>query len=341
MKILYLSCHAILEYDECKLLTELGHEVYSHGVYRDPRGAYTLPRPAVPGMKVDETWIQLTADHPKTDLTPEMIEQFDVIIIMSGENEGTLSSNWPRIKHKRVIWRSIGQSTQATERLVARCMAEGMEVVRYSPKERNIPGYAGESALIRFYKDKDEYSGWTGNDRRPINFTQTLKGRGNMAHYDQIMMSLVGFDGAKVYGPGNNDLGIFNGGEVSHDRLKELLRDSGIFVYGGTWPASYTLSFIEAMMTGIPMVALSAAGARLDGVEQFDYYEVGDILRAAGVSTYDDVTAMRAAIENLLNSPELSQEVSQLLRKKAIELFSKEVIAPQWVQLLERQSYAT
>ena len=33
MKILYLSCHSILEYDEVKLLTGMGHYVFSPGAY--------------------------------------------------------------------------------------------------------------------------------------------------------------------------------------------------------------------------------------------------------------------------------------------------------------------
>jgi hypothetical protein len=36
---------------------------------------------------------------------------------------------------------------------LARGAPEGLEIVRYSPMERNIPGYIGEDALIRFYKD--------------------------------------------------------------------------------------------------------------------------------------------------------------------------------------------
>lgn len=335
-KILYLSCHAVLEYDECKLLTELGHEVYAHGVYRDPRGAYTLPRPGVPGMKVDETWIELTANNPKTALTKEMIDPFDVIIIMSGENEGPLVSNWQNIKHKRVIWRSIGQSTQATERAVARCMADGLQVIRYSPKERNIPGYAGEDAVIRFYKDQADYGDWNGEDKRPINFTQTLKGRGHMVHYDEILGSLVGFDNAKVYGPGNNDLGSFNGGEVTYDHMRKLLRDSRVFVYGGTWPASYTLSFIEALMTGTPIVALSTLGASVNGVDPFDYYEVDEILARAGVPTFDNVQGMRAAIDAYLIDFTLASGISADQRKLALKLFSKEVIAPQWADFLSK-----
>jgi hypothetical protein len=33
MKILYLSCHEVLHFDECSLLAELGHEVFCPGAF--------------------------------------------------------------------------------------------------------------------------------------------------------------------------------------------------------------------------------------------------------------------------------------------------------------------
>lgn len=334
MKILYLSCHSILEYDELIMLTELGHEVKSHGAYRDPRGAYTLPRPGIPLMQYDEDWMQLTAINPKTDLKPEMYEWADVIIIMSGENEATLRANWDRIKHKRVILRMIGQSTPSNELMLKKYRNEGLEIVRYSPKEANMQNYAGEDAMIRFAKDPDEFSGWNGKDAVPINFSQSLKGRGRSVHYDEIMGSMVGFTGAKVYGTGNNDLGTFNGGEMPYEELKRLLRDSGCFIYGGTWPAPYTLTFMEAMMTGIPIVAISRVIAHLPEREQFDFYEVEEILATAGVTSCSSVEQMREKIIYYLQNKD--EFDSKKMRDKAIELFGKENIKKQWEQFLER-----
>src|SRR5688500_10155940 len=105
MRIQYIGCHAVLEYDECKLLTELGYEVYCNGAYRDPKGAYTLPRPGIEGMPFDQGFFDLTAKYPKTNLPPELIEPYDVIIFMAGEHEAALINNWERVKHKRVILR--------------------------------------------------------------------------------------------------------------------------------------------------------------------------------------------------------------------------------------------
>lgn len=336
MKILYISCHAILEYDEVKLFTELGHEVDSFGAYRDPRGAYTLPRPGIEGMKIKEEFIILTGNTPKTELPPELIEKYDALIFMSGEQEGSLLANWSRIKHKRVIWRTIGQSTQAIERAISPLRKEGLQIVRYSPKEAKIGQYAGSDTLIRFYKDPDEFTNWTGKEKRPVNFTQSLHGRGPYVHYDEIMASLVGFDGAKVYGTGNTELGIFNGGEVTYDRLKEILRDARVFVYGGTYPASYTLSFIEAMMTGIPIVALGPKLVKIPNADEFDYYEIPEIIRD-GETGYvcNSIEDMRRRIDDLLNDTMLADRIGKAAREDAIQLFGKKQIAEQWQDFLK------
>jgi len=334
MKIQYLSCHSVLEYDEVKLLTDLGYDIYANGSYRDPAGAYTLPRPGIPGAKFSEEFFQLTAKHPKTNLPRKLIEPFDTLIIMSGESERILTSNWDNIKHKRVIWRSIGQNTPATERMLQKYKKEGLIIVRYSPKERKYANFAGESALIRFYKDPDVFKGWVGDSKKVINFTQSLKGRGQFVHHDEIMGAIVGFD-SKVYGSGNNDLGSFNGGEIPFKMMLEKMREARVYVYGGTWPACYTLTIMETMMLGMPVVAISKQLANIPNAEQFDFYEVDEIIED-GVNGFicDTVQEMRKRIDELLNDYELAKKISMGARKKAIEVWGKEKIAKQWDKLL-------
>lgn len=340
MKIQYISCHSVLEYDEVRLLAKLGYDVKSNGAYRDPRGAYTLPRPGIPEISFDQEFFDLTGAHPKTQLPPELIEPFDVIIIMAGLNESILTNNWDRIKHKRVIWRSIGQNTPQTERLLKKYRAEGLEIVRYSPMERGYDDYVGEDALIRFPKDPEVYGPeWVGGNPYPVNFTQSLKARGSMAHYDEIMSTLVGF-GGKVYGPGNENLGPFNGGDLPFDQMIDTIRRAGCFVYGGTWPAPYTLSVIEAMMIGVPIVAISQKMAQIQNVEQFPFYEVEDILAEAGIKTFDTVKEMRDMVKTYIDTPLVTEQLSKDERKLANELFGYDVIGPQWREYLERGPHA-
>lgn len=336
MKIHYISCHSILEYDEVKLFTELGHEVYSNGAYRDPRGSYTLPRPGIPNAPFSEEFFNQTAIHPKTDLPPEMIDPYDVIIIMHSPE--VLFNNWQKIKHKRVIWRTIGQSVPHIEKQVQEMKAEGLEIVRYSVMERNIENYAGEDAMIYFYKDPEEFNDWNGEDLRPINFTQSLLGRRHFVHYDEIYQVLQGYPTSKVYGTGNDDLGALNGGEMPFEMLKKYMRDARCYIYAGTFPASYTLSIMEAMMTGIPVIAIGAKIAQESTYyPKIDFYEIPSIIKN-GVNGFvsDSINDMRSYVDMLLANETLAQNISKAGRETAIEFWGKEKIANQWKSFLDK-----
>lgn len=52
---------------------------------------------------------------------------------------------------------------------------QGMEIVRYSPKEKLIPGYMGEDAMIRFYKDPEEYDSWEGSKFQIMTASQSMQ----------------------------------------------------------------------------------------------------------------------------------------------------------------------
>ncbi|WP_147275011.1 hypothetical protein [Paenibacillus prosopidis] len=86
-------------------------------------------------------------------------------------------NNWEKIKHKRVIWRSIGQSFASVEQVLQPYRNQGLEIVWYSPIERMIPGYIGEDAVIRFYKDPAEYHGWVGNKNQIMALNQSMRER--------------------------------------------------------------------------------------------------------------------------------------------------------------------
>ena len=327
MKIHYISNHSILEYDEVKLLTEMGHDVFSNGAYLDPKGHFTLPRPGIDGMKYNDKFADLARVNPKTDLPSALIDPFDVIIVM--HQPDVIVQNWDKFRGKRVIWRTIGQSVKSTEAKLRHMRAEGLKIVRYSPKERNIPGYLGEDAMIRFYKDPEVYEGWTGEQKKVVNFSQSLKGRREFCHYEEIIQVIEKFAG-KVYGPGNDDLGEFNGGDQPYENQMEIMRKSRCMVYGGTWPASYTLSFIEALMMGLPIVAISKALAHLPNFEPFDFYEVDEILAQIGGIVCDTPEQMMGQVERLLNDDKHAKKISDKQRELAIAMFGKDKIKSQW-----------
>lgn len=351
-RILYMSCHEILEYDELKLFTELGHECYSLGAYTQPGGEEHRKRPPLE-LPYNPHFIELSLQYDRRQLHPEMLEGIDIVIVMhepsflgrvnnSQWNQDLGDGNWPLFrefikKGGRVIWRSIGQSIPNVERILAPWRAEGLEVVRYSPAEQTIGQNVGTDAVIRFYKDPDEFKGWTGDDRTVINFTQSLKERGRFTGYNTVrrLADAIPF---KVYGPNNEDLGDLHGGLLKYDEMLRVLQRSRAYFYHGTYPASYTLSFIEAMMTGIPMLCVGPKkGNSHEMFPDQNTYEIPGIIQQ-GVNGYysDSVEELQGYAQHLLDDVNLARSISAFGRNTAIDLFGKAKIKAQWKEYLEK-----
>lgn len=334
MKILYISCHAILEYDEVKLLSEVGYDVFSAGVYAFPQYRAGMPRPGIDTLThyPDLERMASTIDSSGGAIPQPLIDWADTIIFM--HRPEWLEKNWQKLKHKRVIFRSIGQCISHTESLLRPLVVDGLQIIRYSPRERHIFGYAGENGMIRFYKDPEEYQGYVGTNPLVVNFTQSIKQRARFCHYDEIQQIMAGYPN-KIYGIGNEDLGEQWGGEMMYEQLHQILRTSRVFVYAGTWPACYTLSFIEALMTGMPIVAVGKKIAQLDNSDTYPFYEIPDIIQN-GYNGYclDDINELHNIVGNLLSNHKLALELSRNARITAIQLFGKETIKTQWQNFL-------
>jgi glycosyltransferase involved in cell wall biosynthesis len=333
MKIFYFSCHAILEYDEIKLYHELGHEVFSAGAYSNPLGHPSLPRPGLPQLThyPDLERAASTIRATGGAIPQEIIDWADVVIFM--HEPEILEKNWEKLKAKRVIFRSIGQCVQHQEMILQRLKFEGLQIVRYSPKEAKIPSYAGSDAIIRFYKDPEEYGNWNGNTVQVMNISQSIRQRADACYYSQVAGAMRDLPG-KIYGIGNEDLGEMWGGELTPDQLMQVLRDNRVYVYAGTMPAQYTLSFIEAMMTGIPMVVIGR-NITLEKFIHFDYYEVADLITSGSDGFIGNtIEELRVFVKMMLDSPDVARQIGENGRKTAIELFGKETIAAQWREFL-------
>lgn len=331
MNILYLSCHSVLEYDEVKIFTELGHRVFSlHGAYFNPNTPSDPKRPAIT-VPIPQHLMDVAAQCSKDDIHPELIRWADVIYVM--HKDQWILNNWERIKHRKVIWRTIGQSVPEVEGKLALCKAQGLKVVRYSPTESGIKGYIGSDAMIRFYKDESEFGEWHGIKGGVMTVGQSMKQRGKFCGYD-IWEAVTNGMPRTIYGPGNEELPYF-GGCLSYQELKEAYRSHGVYVYTGTYPAAYTLNFIEAMMSGIPLVCIGHALWNI-GAYNIQAYEVPEIIKN-GVNGFisEDIGELRSYVEKLLSDKELASRVGQEGRKTAISLFGKEMIKNQWKEFYD------
>lgn len=337
MKILYLSCHSILEYNEVKMLHELGHEVFPAGAYVDPANPHDNKRPPIPGMTIRPDWLEqygklAPAGVDSRDcLTKEFVDNFDVTIVMHLPR--WIIKNWDAIKSSRVIWRTIGQSVASVEKLMADYVHCGLEIVRYSPQEVNIPFFAGQDALIRFYKDPEEYNNWNGKNERIITFAQNMKERDTACNYTLFENATRPFE-RHLFGPGNEGED-WTSGTIPYPQLKQELRDNRVYFYTGTHPASYTLNFIEAWMTGIPIVAIGTQHGNARHLKNHNLYEIPNLIEN-GVTglVSDDIQELRAGCKQLLEDANLAATISAAARGMAIEHFGKDMIYAAWKEYL-------
>lgn len=336
MKILYISCHQVLEYDEVKLLHELGYDVFSTGTYAYPKYRDGMIRPGIDTLPHYPELERLASTIVSNGyaIPQELIDWADTIIFMHLPE--AIEKNWAKLKQKRVIFRSIGQCVPHQERFLGPLRRQGLEVIRYSPLEENIPDYCGKDGLIRFYKDPEEFKGYTGDNKTIINFTQSMLQRKNFVHSAEILQLIRGFN-AKVYGTGNEDLGELSGGVVSYDEMKQLMRINRAFIYTGTWPASYTLAFMEAMMTGIPIVAVGRAVAESDQFEKFHFYEIPDIIQdGENGFVSDNIDHLRQRLDILMHDLEYARRIGAKGRETAIRYFGKDTIKNDWLHYLSK-----
>ncbi len=338
--ILLCLSHSIEEYDQLRLLSSLGHSVASIGGYIDPAHPHVDARPAL-----DIPMVQVVKDAVDGQGLPDnlgaaqeripdaILDWADVIIYhhllerLYGQWGETIAPWLAKDSAHRVIWRTVGQSVENNEMQAQQFRHRGLEIVRYSPKERNIPGYAGEDALIRFYKDPADWYGWHGSDVVVGNVTQDLRKRDPWTNY--------GFWGVATNPLPRRPAGIGSEthgglGKLTYDEMRDYLRAIRCYLYTGTQPASYTLGLIEAMMTGTPVVSMGPAGFTIFGDyerEMFEGHEIADLW------TDDPLVAMRM-LAQLLEDRDVAVAASNVQRARALELFGLDVIAPQWAEYL-------
>lgn len=343
--ILYIGCHEILENLEVRLFTEMGHSVFSlGGVYQNSNMG--MLRGAIPNLLDDPRLREIALQSTKENIHPELLEWADIVFMthnsredVNGHPQPWLKGNWKKFKQskKPIIWRGIGQSNGQVEKSLQEFKKDGLKIVRHSPTDITIPNYAGMDAMIRFHCDPDEYQGYNGQTPRVVNLSQALFGndrvrsRGDHMSLPFFKQVVDGFDW-KVFGPDNENAGEHNGGALSHEDLKQMLRFNRVFFYVGTRPANYTLAPIEAMMSGMPIVSIGPEHGNEVYTDQ-KTFEMHELIADAGYWS-DSFTSLRKNIADLLNNQQLAIEKGAKGRARAIELFGKDRIRRDWEAFL-------
>jgi hypothetical protein len=355
MNILLFPCHSILEHDEYKMFHEMGHQVFSIGSYFDPTKPQDPIRPPIDdkdkpafrsawnrrmeAREVPKTFWNRFANkllkwpwHDSLEKFPEeLLDWADVIIIYHLDH--IFLKHWRAIRRKKVIWRTIGQCLEGNEKRMKRFRDDGVLIVRYSTMERNIPNYIGEDAVIGFYKDPDEYHGWTGHEERVMLCGQSLLGRSDHVSYPALDHISKPFKRV-IVGRGNHDLPDWIGKDLNYLELKEQIRVNRCGVYAGTKPASYTLFLMEMMMMGMPVVALGKKHCNYLG---YDLYELPQIIDH-GVNGFcsDDEDELIACIRKLMEDGDYARQIGNAGRQTAINRWGKARIRQEWTDFFAK-----
>ena len=338
MRILYVSRHEIHEYDEVRLLTELGHQVFSLGHYHEAGPYPGGLRPQLDlGPEHEELQRRFVETgsyfsfHGKPEdsfLAPEFVALFDLTIIMF---------DWPfiNVHHKAlfqnpVVLRTNGQGLDEWEGVFQVLRQQGVLLLRYAEVEANQPDYAGADAVIRFYKAPSDFRPRTGRDASVLSFASDFELRypGEYAMWKRSVQGLP----TKLGGRGNefepNAIG-----PVTYEEQIGLLADCRAYFYCSGLTLPYTLNFIEAWIAGIPVVLMSdlviPRAVRCSEIAQVVTPGVDAIVVETPAEAND-------ALFRLLSDPELGRRIGQAGRRRAIEVFGQDVIAAQWSEFLSR-----
>jgi len=165
VRVMYVSVHSVLEYDEINMIKAAGHDVFALGA----NFGFVLAEPLREAIQFNQTEYNLYSQFiemggafkytpepaENTVLPAEFVALFDVIIVM--HDLGFIEKFWSVLSQRPVIWRTIGQNIDGCEPRAAALKGLGMHIVRYSPVERLASNYCGETSLIRFGKRSTDY----------------------------------------------------------------------------------------------------------------------------------------------------------------------------------------
>jgi hypothetical protein len=320
----------------------LGYQVFSIGGYIRPGSPHDPKRAALPHIPeypelieaVDSLGTDDNLGAAQTHIPDKILEWLgdDGILQYHHYLGERLFPQWGHLREwrqggGRVIWRTVGQSVEGNERQALPYREDGLEVVRYSPKESNIPGYVGEDALIRFYKDENEWLGWTGERAVVTNVTQDLIRRAKWCNLDYYLAATGGLP-TEPAGPGSEEL-PGGRGALPFEEMRTLLREARCYLYSGTQPASYTLGLIEALMTGTPVVSIGPAHMTFFPYSDqlFEGHELAPLWD-------NDPEGARKSLWGLLQEPEIARAVSRAQQIAAVKEFGMVAVGKAWRKYL-------
>jgi hypothetical protein len=339
-KILYLSCHETLEYDELKIMTELGLDCFSLGYYLDPHNPTAVMRPRLDIMQPNPNLIAefkricpeylepgcKTTGSGIVQLTQEFMDKFDGYVFCHYPQN--LKRNLPLCGDKPVIYRSIAAPDVFCEALVHHEYknTRPFSVVRMSPAELEVNPKLRGDAFIRQSVDSSVFKDWNGADASTFCVVKYFKRRPD-CNFD--LYETVNHDFKKVLcGDGNEDIPYATNNPPVEEMVR-LMQACRVHYIQPRYGACISYSFAESLIMGGPIVTL---GKKYMG----PHWEASKIL-ANGIngfcaSTMDEA---RHYIEMLMKDEALARRISAKGKRLAMSMFDYGVVKQQWASVLK------
>ena len=332
-KILYLSVHETLEYDDLRILHAAGYDVFSVGAFSDPAAHGRLRAPEPYFARPDDFEAMqaggVTIDRGMRRLSRSFVERFDVVL--ANHDPRLILKNRRALENVAVIRRTVGQTSRSHEQALAPYQAL-FKTVRYSPREER-PGFLPTDAVIYFGKFPDQYQTYLGGDHF-LTFANKITTRPFRPTADGYAKIVAGLP-ARLYGLGNetvaNTHGVCPAGEQA-----ALYAGCRAYVYMHSTHAPYTLNFMEALLTGCPILAPSAAFIEADHPGSGwvpEMYEIESLLSDGAGLVYDSLDQARDLLAAI--TPAEADAMSKAARARALRYFDAAKIVAEWRAFIE------
>ena len=326
--ILYISIHEILEYDDLCMLTSAGHRVFSMGRFLSPQDEssylFRRPKPAF----FDYEFISVWQEH---QFSAEFVSLFDIVIV--NHNLDWLNSNLSFFKRQLVIYRTIGQSLDDLEIRISD-LDPRVKVVRYSDLEAPPKRHWRTDAIIYFSKQFDDSVSWKGGGL-PLTFHNDFPARSFTNVPDiETYQQMISETNADLFGR-NNEIIDQSRGLADPDAMPGLLSTCSCYVYIWTLPTSYTLSILEAIVAGAPVIAPSQDLIRRlmkerDWGFDADRYEIASLLQGHHMLVYNDYIEAKNIISSASANRDEYKNVAGGTRDAARDKFDLSRNAARW-----------
>lgn len=351
MRLLYVSsAHPTLEYNDLSLFTGLGIECFSTGIYVNPSTPLRAFRgwndAGIQNMQANQDLVDLFVrdnpnyhaslvgyNRPRLNLTREFVDNFDVVMCNSFSHY--VFGNWSNIKHKPVIWRTYGDQRESEE-VYAKTACKGLIRVRSWENELRIPN-SDSGYVIHCHVDDDWFNGWNGTEKKVLSFQNAFHVRKQEASgLGYMELRRVSSHPFELYGDFPEADPLVQGQITRQQQLKKY-QDCRVYFSIGSHPAAMTYNFMEAYMTGIPVVTFGyEKGAAMKGSKQHLYQVPAFIDNLVDGIYADSIMELSSYIDQLMIHDDIARKMSVNAQTKARNLWSKEVIGSKWVKFFNR-----